>query len=77
MAWRGFLLFYGFGLAWEISFVYFLKVIAQSDDVLVELTRVYHPFVVLPIDVFPVVRKILLTQLAVVVVGGLVLWSLW
>lgn len=72
----GFLLFDGFGFRGRLSFAGFLQILAQRNDVLIELTRVYHPFVVLPIDMFPVVGKFLLAQLAVVIIGGFVFDSL-
>jgi hypothetical protein len=53
--------------------VFACKRFAESHDVFVELTRVYHPFVVLVIDVFPIVGKILIAELAVFAIGWLVL----
>lgn len=45
----------------------------ETDNVFIKFAGVDHPFVVFAIDMIPVVGKALVTELAVLVVGGLVL----
>jgi len=45
----------------------------KSDNVFIEFARVDHSFVILAIDMIPVVLKALVTELAILVIGGLVL----
>ena len=53
-----------------------LEVLAKGTDILVEFAGVNHPFMVFSVDVFPIVREIFLTELAVHVVAWFVFHSL-
>lgn len=72
----GFLLLNWLGFWDNLSFVSLLHSFAQSHDVPVEPARVYHAFVIFTIYMIPVVFEIFLAQLAIVIIGRLVFWSL-